>query len=417
MTSRELDLQALFRRESGKLLSGLIREVGSLDLAQDVLQDAMERAFQLWPTQGTPQNPAGWLYTTARRKAIDQLRRQRNFASKREEMVILAKLERSTEAQSYDKTPEEIPDERLRLMFTCCHPALSQDAQVALTLRTLGGLKTLEIARAFLVKEASIAQRIVRAKRKIRTSKIPYKIPGPDDLPERLSALMSTLYLIFNEGYVSTSGKNLTNVSLVDEAIRLARTAANLLPHEPELLGLLSLMLLHDARRPARTGTEGELIPLDKQDRTRWSESTIREGLAVLGRALARRKVGPYQVQAAISALHAEAKTAEETDWPQIAKLYEELARRQPSPVVELNRAVALSMAHGPEAGLPILEHLGQEGQLKNYQPYYAAKADLLRRAGAHEAAGLAYQKAIELSGNAQERAFLAHQQKELGES
>ena len=360
------------------------------------MQDAFAVALERWPRDGAPDNPGAWIVTTARNRAIDRLRRDRIG---REKVEGLAGLE----ALQVDEM-HEIPDERLRLIFTCCHPALSIDARVALTLRTVGGLTTREIARAFLLPEATVAQRLVRAKRKIRESAIPYRVPPAELLPDRTAGVLAVLYLIFNEGYASTEGA-LVRDDLCEEAIWLARVVMGLLPSEPEAAGLLAMMLLTHARRPARTDEAGEIVLLEDQDRSRWDQDAIDEGLATLEAAAALGAPGPYQVQAAIAAVHGRAPRPEDTDWPQIASLYASLARIQPSPVIELNRGVAVAMADGPAAGLPLIDALG--GDLDGYHLFHAARADLLRRLGRTADAHEAYARARDLATNPRERAFL----------
>jgi RNA polymerase sigma-70 factor, ECF subfamily len=398
----------LFRQERGRAIATLIRILGDFDLAEDAVQDAFAQALRMWPERGVPDNPGAWITTTARNRAIDRLRRERTLADKTRTLTRLAELE----AMGGDETDvSAIPDDRLRLIFTCCHPALRMDAQVALTLRTLGGLTTGEIARAFLVPETTMAQRLVRAKRKIREAGIPYRVPPPELLPGRVPGVLAVLYLVFNEGYSASSG-SLIRIELCDEAIRLARVLQGLMPDEPEAAGLLALMLLQHSRREARTGPDGEFVLLEDQDRARWDHDMIDGGLALLDRTLERRSPGPYQLQAAIAALHARAPRPEDTDWPQIAALYGRLAELTPSPVVELNRAVAIAMADGPERGLALLALLG--GQLDDYQHFHSARADLLRRLGRDEEAVDAYRRALDLATNPTERAFLERRLAEL---
>jgi RNA polymerase sigma-70 factor, ECF subfamily len=355
----------------------------------------------VWPDRGVPANPGAWITTTARNRAIDRLRRERTLAEKTRTLTRLAELE----ALGGDETDVSgIPDDRLRLIFTCCHPALRMEARVALTLKTLGGLTTGEIARAFLVPESTMAQRLVRAKHKIRDAAIPYRVPPAELLPERVPGVLAVLYLVFNEGYSATSGP-LIRVELCDEAIRVARIMQALMPDEPEAAGLLALMLLQHSRREARTGPVGEVVLLEDQDRARWDHDMIDAGLALLDATLTRRRPGPYQLQAAIAALHARAPRPEDTDWPQIAALYDRLAEMTPSPVVELNRAVAIAMADGPERGLALLAPL--EDELDAYQHFHSARADLLRRLGRYDEAADAYRRALDLATNPTERAFL----------
>ncbi len=393
-----------FREEHGHVLAVLISQLRDFELAEDVLQDALVNALERWETDGVPRNPGAWLLTVARRRAIDRIRRTAAFESRAE---MIASLSHQEEPDMDDA----IPDDRLKLMFTCCHPALALEAQVALTLHTLGGLSTQEVARAFLVAEPTMAQRLARARKKIRDAGIPYRVPPADLLPERLNALLAVIYLIFNEGYVASSGDTPIRGELCGEAIRLCRVLVHLMPQSAEARGLLALMLLHDSRRETRLTPSGELILLEEQDRTRWDQAKIHEGITVLDEALALYDPGPYQVQAAISALHAEAATAEATDWRQIAALYDSLAAMTPSVVVEVNRAVAVAMARGVSEGLRMLLQL--ESQAEGFYPYHAARADLLRRTGQREAAADAYRRALDLCGNRAERAYL---QRRLGE-
>jgi len=406
----------LFREEQGRAVATLIRVTGDFDLAEEAVQDAFISALETWPQRGIPTNPGAWITTTARNRAIDRLRRRRRLTEKTETLAREAALE--TELRAIDTGPPEdemqIADDRLRLIFTCCHPALALEARVALTLRTLGGLTTPEIARAFLVPEPTLAQRLVRAKRKIRDAGIPYRVPPAELLPERLDGVLAVVYLVFNEGYAASSGDALIRKELCAEAIRLARVVVSLLPDEPEATALLALMLLHDARREARVGTAGELILLDDQDRSRWDAARIAEGRALVARALEARRPGPYQLQAAIAALHDEAATPADTDWAQIAALYGTLQRMTPSPVVELNLAAAVAMADGPAVGLAMMDGIAASGELDSYPYLHAARADLLRRLERWSEAETAYRRALDLTSNGAERAFLERRLREV---
>ena len=408
-------IERIYREESGRILAALIAATGDFTLAEDALQDAVVAALRQWPVEGAPRQPAAWLTTIARRKAIDHLRRDQTLLRKQATLQALADLEATQPAApSPDDGASDFPDERLKLLFTCCHPALALDARVALTLRTLGGLTTEEIARAFLVSDTTMAQRLTRARRKIRDAGIPYRVPPLHLLPERLDGVLATIYLIFNEGYDASTGDTLIRRELCDEAIRLARTLLALLAREPglgsdepESLGLLALMLLTHARHHARATANGDLIILEKQDRALWDAAEIAEGLALLDHALLARRRGPYQIQAAISALHAQAPSASETDWRQIALLYEALAALTPSPVVALNHAAAIAMADGPRSGLVLLDDPALADDLRDYHHYHAARADLLRRADRRAEAAAAYQRALALCHNQVERRYL----------
>jgi RNA polymerase sigma-70 factor (ECF subfamily) len=408
MPDVEAALAASFREEWGHVVATLIRVTGDWDLAEECAQEAFARALRTWPRDGIPLRPGAWLTTAARNRATDLLRRAAVGAAKLREVAVLA--------PEADEPGDDsgVEDDRLRLIFTCCHPALAFEAQVALALRTLAGLSTAEIARAFLVPEQTMSKRLVRAKGKIRNAGIPYRVPPAHLLPERTSAVLGVLYLLFNEGYAATSGADLMRQGLSAEAIRLARVLAALMPDEPEAAGLLALMLLHDARRATRLDEAGELVTLELQDRTRWDADAIAEGAALLESALRRGRPGPYQIQAAIAACHGTAAEAADTDWAQIAGLYAELARWVPSPVVELNRAVAVGMAFGPAAGLALADELAEAGTLAGYHLLPATRADLLRRLDRSAEAAAAYRQALDLAVTDTERGYLSRRLAEV---
>lgn len=400
----ESSVAAMFREERGRLLAALVRRFGDLDLAEEVTSEAIEAALVHWPVDGVPPKPGAWLMTTARRKAVDRLRRDQAYAARLAELQVEA--ERAATAPPAD-VEGDLPDERLQLFFTCAHPALHDEDRGALTLRCLAGLTTPEVARAYLVPTATMAKRIVRAKKKIREARIPFRVPGADELPQRLPGVLQVVYSIFTEGYAASSGPDLQRLDLAEEAIRLARILCRLLPGEREIAGLLALMLLVHARRDARTGPGGELILLEDQDRSRWDPAMIEEGSGLVLAALTGGPPGRYGVQAAIAALHDEAADLASTDWPQIVALYDVLLALTPSPIVALNRAAAISMRDGPEAGLALLDTLADEPSLRNHHPYPAARAELLSRLGRIPEAVAAYREALALAGTEPERAHL----------
>ncbi len=410
MSQARETLEKVFREEYGRIIATLIRISGSFDLAEEALQEAFTSAASKWEHEGTPNNPGAWLTTVAHHKVIDAIRRDKTLTDKQIEIAF-----ESSRLQPYAEAEllEEYPDDRLRLIFTCCHPSLVREVQVALTLRTLGGLTTTEIAHAFLVPEATLAQRLVRAKQKIRLAGIPYQVPSLEVIGERLAAVRAVIYLIFNEGYAASAGQSLIRSDLCAEAICLGRVLCELLPNEPENMGLLALMLLQDSRREARVKDQGELVTLEEQDRSRWDAAEIAEGVRLVQAALSLHRVGSYQLQAAIAAVHAEAKRADETDWGQIVALYGELMRITSSPVVALNYAAAVAMSEGPERGLGLLEEAG--GALENYYLFHASRADLLRRLGRLSEAATSYTTALSLTTNHVEQNYIRRRLAELG--
>lgn len=400
-------LEQVFREEYGRIIATLIRQSGSFDLAEEALQEAFVSAASTWPSDAAPHNPGAWLTTVAHRKLLDAVRRDKTRTDKQTEIEYEASRLKPFVEPALLEEPVEYPDDRLRLIFTCCHPSLSREAQVALTLRTLGGLTTTEIAHAFLLPETTLAQRLVRAKQKIRLARIPYEVPGLEIISQRLLAVRAVIYLIFNEGYAASGGQRLLRNDLCAEAIRLARVLCELLPDQPENIGLLALMLLQDSRRDARVNAEGELVTLEEQDRSLWHTAEIEEGVRLVEKALALGRVGNYQIQAAIAAVHCEARSAAETDWRQIVALYEELMRITDSPVVALNHAAAVAMSEGVERGLSLIEAAGAAGALDNYYLYHASRADLLRRLHRFDEASSAYRRALELTTNSVERNYI----------
>jgi RNA polymerase sigma-70 factor (ECF subfamily) len=406
MPEAKAAVESVFREESGRIIASLIRISGSFDRAEEAMQEAFTAALSAWPDKGIPENPGAWIMSVAHRRLIDGVRRD---ATRRVHSAALAYHTETTAAidTAVEEADMQYPDDRLRLMFTCCHPALNPEAQVALTLRTLGGLTTTEIARAFLVPEPTLAQRLVRAKRKIQDARIPFEVPPSETIPGRLAAVRAVVYLIFNEGYAAMTGDSLVRSDLCAEAIRLGRLLCDLMPGEPENLGLLALMLLHDSRRAARISANGQLVTLEEQDRSLWDQEEIQSGIDLTQRALRMRSPGFYQLQAAIAAVHAEAATAQDTDWRQIAALYRELLNFSPTPVIQLNLSVAVAMSEGYERGLELMDSLDREGALSGYYLLHASRADLLRRLGRSTEAAAAYERALDLTTNRVEQDYL----------
>jgi RNA polymerase sigma-70 factor, ECF subfamily len=406
-------VETVYRAESRQVLATLIRLLGDFDAAEEALQEAFAVAMEQWPRDGIPANPRAWLVSTGRFKAIDGMRRRARYDASLNELAT--HIETTTNDPLVEQMDESIEDDRLRLIFTCCHPALSPEAQIPMTLREVCDLTTEEIARAFLTKPATIAQRIVRAKAKIRDARIPYEVPPPPELPDRVEAVLRVVYLVFNEGYSASFGPSLTRADLSAEAIRLGRLLLQLLP-DPEVMGLLALMLLHESRRQARTSASGDLVLLEQQDRSLWNRDLIREGITLVKQALASKRIGPYTLQAAIAAVHAEAPNATETDWPQIVALYDLLLRTEPSPIIELNRAVAVAMRDGPAKGLELVDTLLERSELAQYHLAHAARADFCRRLGRNADARASYERALALAKQEPERRFLERRLMELQE-